>query len=178
MVVVAISGLHGTGKTTAAKKLAKKFRLKYVCAGEVFRQLAQEKKMSLDEFSRYSEKRPHIDRMIDRRTADSSRLGNVLIDARLAGWMAKNADARILLTAPLEVRARRIARREKRKYRDVLKETKARERSEAWRFQKFYKIDVNDYSPFDLVLNTGRLSVREMTKILNAAVAVAVRRRS
>ncbi|MEW6222282.1 MAG: (d)CMP kinase [Candidatus Hadarchaeota archaeon] len=178
MVVVAISGLHGTGKTTAAKKLAKKFRLKYICAGEVFRQMAKEKNMSLDEFSKYSEKRPHIDRMIDRRTADASRLGNVLIDARLAGWMAKNADSRILLTAPLEVRARRIARREKRRYKEVLNETRVRERSEAWRFKKFYRIDVNDYSPFDLVLNTGRLSIKEMTKILNTAVAVTVGRRS
>lgn len=178
MVVVAVSGLHGAGKTTAAKHLAKRFRLRYVCAGEVFRQMAKEKEMMLDEFSKYAEHRPHIDRMIDRRTADAARANNVLVDARLAGWMAKSADMKILLTAPVEVRARRIAKREKRRYREVLRETKARERSEAWRFKKFYRIDVNDPSPFDLVLNTGRLSAEKMTKILDAAVGAVIKRRS
>ncbi|MDI6642507.1 MAG: AAA family ATPase [Candidatus Hodarchaeaceae archaeon] len=178
MVVVAISGLHGAGKTTAAKTLVKKFRLQYVCAGSMFRQLAEERGMALDEFSKYAERHPNIDRMIDRRTADAARNDRVLIDARLAGWMAKKADVKILLTAPLKVRVMRIARREKRRLREVMRETVARERSEIKRFQKFYGIDVNDHSPFDLVLNTGRLSIREMVRILETAVAVAMKRRS
>jgi cytidylate kinase len=177
VVVVAISGLHGVGKTTAARTLAKKFRLRCVCAGSVFRQLAEERGMTLEEFSRYAERHSSIDRMIDHRTADAARENNVLIDARLAGWMAKKADIKILLTAPLEVRARRISRRDKRDYEEVLRETMMRERSEARRFRKFYGIDVNDHSTFDLVLNTGHLSIREMVGILEAAAALAMKRR-
>jgi cytidylate kinase len=176
VVVVAISGLHGAGKTTAAKALANKFKLRYVCAGSVFRQIAKERGMTLDKFSKYAELHPTIDRMIDRRTADAAKEDNVLIDARLAGWMAKKADMKILLTAPLEVRARRISRREKRDYREVLKETMTRERSEAKRFKKLYGIDVNDHSPFDIVLNTERLSIREMARILEAAVDRAIKK--
>ena len=177
MVVVAISGLHGAGKTTAAKALAKKFNLRYVCAGSVFRQLAEERGMTLDEFSRYVERRPNIDRMIDRRTTDAAKEDNVLIDGRLAGWMAKKADVRILLTAPLEVRAWRISQREKRDYKEVLSETMTRERSEAKRFKKFYCIDVNDHSTFDLVLSTERLSIRETARILEIAISLAMKRR-
>lgn len=174
MVVIAISGLHGTGKTTGARHLAKKFKLKHVCAGEVFRQMAAERRMSLEDFSKLAERNPKIDLMIDKRTIREARGKRVLIDARLAGWMAKKADLKILLTAPPKIRVRRIAERENRGYREVLRETKTREASEAKRFKKFYGINTNDYSPFDVVLNTGRLSVGEMKKILEAIVSVAI----
>jgi cytidylate kinase len=172
MVVIAISGLHGAGKTTVAKHLAKKFHLRYVSAGDVFRRMAAEKGMTLEEFSRYAEKHPEIDRAIDRRTVREAKGDNVLIDAKLAGWMAKHADVKILLTAPLKVRAQRIARREGRSYREVLRETEFRERSEARRFKRFYGIDVHDYTPFDIVLNTERFSIKEMIKIVETVVSV------
>jgi cytidylate kinase len=175
MVVITVSGIHGTGKTTAAKHLAKKLKLRYVGAGEVFRQLAKEKKMPLKEFSKYAEKRPSIDLMIDNRTAAAAKENNVLIDGRLSGWMAKRADFRILLTAPLEVRVKRMAQREGRKYRDVLAETEAREKSETMRFKRFYGVDVNDLSAFDLVLNTRGLSIDQMTRVLELAVSIAVK---
>lgn len=178
MVVVAISGLSGAGKTTTAQAVIRKFkRLRYVSAGEVFRQLAKERGMTLDEFSRYAENHPAIDRMIDRRTADAARLGRVLIDARLAGWMAKKADLKVLLTAPFKVRVMRIARREGRGYRSVYEETLRRERSEVKRFKKFYNIDVNDFSPFDIVINTDRLSCRETAKLIEFAINMVMSRR-
>ena len=176
MVTVAISGLHGAGKTTVAKALAKKFGLRYISAGEVFRQLAKERGMSLEEFSRYAEKHPEIDRQIDERTARMAKLGNVIIDGRIAAWMAENADLKILLTVPVEVRVRRIAKRERRSYRDVLKETVEREKSEAMRFKKFYGIDINDYSSFDIVFNTEHFSKGETLKLLELAVGFIVKK--
>ena len=178
MVTIAISGLHGAGKTTAAKALVRRFGLRYVSAGAVFREMAKERGMMLDEFSRYVERHPEIDRQIDRRTVDEARKGDVVIDARLAGWMAKSADVKILLTAPLKLRVERIARRERRRYGDVLAETRRRERSEARRFKRFYGIDVNNYSVFDLVLNTERWSAKEMARILELAVGFILKRKS
>ena len=178
MVVVAISGSSGTGKTTVARYLVKEFGLKYVCAGTIFRKLAEEKGMTLEEFSRYVERHPEIDRMIDRRTVEAAREKNVLIDARLAGWMAKKADVKILLTAPLEVRVRRISQREGRRHDEVLRETVVRERSERRRFKKIYGIDVGDHSSFDLILNTARLSVRETVGISKSAIDLIRRRKA
>ncbi len=178
MVAVAISGLHGAGKSTISKALVKKFKnLRYVCAGDVFRQLLKERGMTLSEGQKYAELHPAVDRMIDRRIADAARLDKVLLDARLAGWFAKKADLKIFLTASTKVRVMRIAQREGRRYRDVYEETIRRERSEAKRFKRLYNIDINDCSIFDIVLNTERLSVPETTRILMVAVDTVMKRR-
>ncbi len=178
MVAVAISGLHGAGKSTISKALVKKFKsLKYVCAGEIFRQLVKERGMTLSEGQKYAELHPAVDRMIDRRIADAARSDKVLLDARLAGWFAKKADLKVFLTASTKTRVMRIVQRESRRYRDVYSETMRREKSEAKRFKRLYNIDVNDYSVFDIVLNTERLSVSETTRILMAAVDTVMKRR-
>lgn len=177
MVTIAISGLHGAGKTTAAKALAEKFGLRYVSAGTVFRDMAKERGMSLDEFSRYVERHPEIDRKIDRRTSEEAKSDNTLVDARLAGWMAEDADIKIMLSAPLDARVRRITRRENRKEDDVREETVAREESEAKRYKKLYGIDVNDHSAFDLVLNTRHLGEEEMIRVLELMVGFMVEKK-
>lgn len=170
MVTVAISGLHGAGKTTAAKALSEKFDLRYVSAGGVFRDMAAEKGMSLSEFSAYVEENPEIDEEIDQRTSEEAEKDDVLIDARLAGWMAQEADIKILLTAPLDERVRRIVNRESRGYEEVKEETIVRERSEKERYMEVYDIDVDDYSVYDLVLDTGKFSEEEMIELLTLSI--------
>jgi len=176
VVVVAISGPHGVGKSTVAKSAARRFGLKYVSAGEIFRRLAEERGMDLQEFSKYVERHPGIDRRIDGYVKKMAGRGNVLVDGRLAGWMIKDADLKVMLVAPLEIRVERMVGREGRGYEEVMEETLARERSEKKRFKRLYGIDVDDCSVFDLVINTGRLSVEEEVTIIGKAIEMIRRR--
>nr|MDO8081950.1 AAA family ATPase [Candidatus Freyarchaeota archaeon] len=170
-IVVTISGLHGVGKSNCAKLLANIFNLKYFSSGEIFRRLAKEKGMTLEEFSRYVEKNPEIDREIDKETIRAAKEGNVIIDARLSGWKARDyADLKILLTAPLDTRVKRLAERDNKTYKEALEETSTREKSEKERFKRIYNIDVNDYSIFDLIINTELWSLDSVVKILKTAV--------
>lgn len=170
MVTVAISGLHGAGKSTAARNLAEELDLRYVSAGMVFREMADERDMNLTEFSNYVEKNPEVDEEIDRRTAEEAEKDNVLIDARLAAWFAEGADIRVLLIAPLEERVKRICEREDRDYGEVMEETVSREESEKERFLELYNIDLDDYSVFDLILNTDKFDESETVRILKLAI--------
>ncbi|MEM3569073.1 MAG: AAA family ATPase, partial [Candidatus Jordarchaeales archaeon] len=146
-MVITISGLHGTGKTTQAKFLAKRFGLRYVSAGEIMRKMAEERGISLEEFSRIAENDPLIDRQIDERMISEAEKGNVVLDGRLTAWMAGDkADIKILLTAPLDIRVERIAKREGKSIEEALKETVIREESEKKRFMDIYGIDVDDCS--------------------------------
>jgi len=154
-LTIAVSGLHGAGTTTIAKALAETFNLRYISAGMIFRQLAKEKGVTLSAFSKIAEENPEIDQEIDERTRIEAEAGDVIIDAYIAGWVARRyADLTFYLHAPLEVRALRIAKRESRNYEEILEETQIREESEQSRFQEFYGIDVTDTRLFDMVLNT------------------------
>ncbi|MFX1577319.1 MAG: (d)CMP kinase [Promethearchaeota archaeon] len=169
-LTIAVSGLHGAGTTTVAQGLAKAFNLRYVSAGMIFRQLAEERGITLTELSKIAEENRQIDQEIDNRTQKEAERGNVVIDAYIAGWVVRRqADLTFYLRAPLEVRALRIANRESRNYEEILKETQIREQSELSRFREFYGIDVTDTRLFDIVLNTDGFNA---VATINICIAV------
>lgn len=166
-LVVTISGLHGTGKSTYARIISKNFNLRHVSAGALFRQIAEERGFTIAELSRISSQNTDVDQLIDTRTSDEIKKGDVVLDGLLAGWMARDeADLKIFLTAPDQVRFRRIARREKISYRAARHATLLREDIERRRFKKLYAIDIDDTSIYDLTLNTALLRVRANIEVI------------
>jgi cytidylate kinase len=165
-IVVTISGLHGTGKSTYARVLAGKFGLRHVSAGTLFRQIAAERGVSLTELSRLAATREELDRLVDEQTKKAAAQGNAIIDGLLAGWMAGDqANIKVFLIASDRVRFRRIARREKVPYEDAERATVTREDYERRRFKRYYNLEIEDRSIYDVVLNTELLPV-------NATIAV------
>jgi cytidylate kinase len=166
-IVVAISGLHGTGKSTYAHAIAKEFNLRVVSAGKLFRKLADEKGISLEELSRISGTDSTIDLQIDERTKSEAKSGAVIVEGRLAGWMTKDeSHIKILLTAPNQVRFRRIAERENLSLEEAKRITLFREDQERKRFKKYYGIDLDDNSIYDLIINTNKLPLNSCIKVI------------
>jgi cytidylate kinase len=164
--VVTVSGPHGTGKSTYAKALAEALGLRYVCAGELFRELAREQNLSLEAFSSLAATDPAIDTLIDERTKTEARKGGIVIDAQLGAWMIKDlADVKILMVAPDEIRFKRIAERDHTSLEHAKKQTLAREEIQKQRYKKYYGIDVDDLSIYDIKIDTSPYSV-EQTKSL------------
>jgi cytidylate kinase len=164
--IITVSGPHGTGKSTYAKALAEALGLRYVCAGELFRELAKERNLSLEAFSSLAAKDPAIDKLIDERTKTEAKKGGTVIDAQLGAWMLKDiADVKVLMVAPDEVRFKRIAERDRTSLESAKNETIAREEIQKQRYKKYYGIDVDDLSIYDIQIDTSPYSV-EQTKSL------------
>lgn len=170
-LVITISGLHGTGKSTYASSVADEFSLRHISAGELFRQIAAEQKISLVELSREAEKNYKIDRLVDDRTGIEIKKGQIVVDGLLAGWMARGCIAlKIYLSAPYETRICRIASRDGLTYPEAERLTVLRERVERRRFKKLYDIDIDDLSIYDLILNTSLLSIESNIKVIKSFV--------
>ncbi len=166
-IIIAISGPAGSGKTTYAKILAKKYGLRYFSAGSIFREIAKSRGLTLEELSRIAEKDPSIDLEIDKRTLEEASKGNVVVEGHLVAWVVKDiADVKIYVKAPLLERVKRIALRENRPIEEVLHETVNRENSQRKRFYEYYGIDTRDLSIFDLVIDTSRLSIDDVIELI------------
>lgn len=166
MVVVAISGQPGSGKTTIAREVAKILKLPLSSSGTIFRELAAKMGMDLLEFHKYAEKNQEIDKMVDTITIEKAKAGNVVIEGHLAAWIARSyADVCIYLKASREIRAKRVSNRDGVPYEKALKELEEREEMNKRRYMAIYGIDVTDLSIFDLVLDTTYLSVNDAARI-------------
>jgi cytidylate kinase len=177
-IIITISGPHGTGKSTYARALAKALGLKHVCAGELFRELAHEKTMTLEAFSKYAANNPEVDKLIDERTREEATTGDVVIDAQLGAWILKNdADVKLLLVASDEIRFQRIAGRDHVSFETAKRETLAREQIQRDRYKKYYGIDVTDHTIYDLKIDTGLQSIDKTKTMIIEAVRRALTKR-
>ncbi len=167
-MIITISGAPGTGTTTLARGLAASLGLRWVNSGDLFRRIASEKNISVKEMNRLAEKGPEIDYQIDDAQKALARDGSGIFEGRISGHLLP-ADLKVLLKADLRARAERIARRESKLPEDAMQETRAREESEARRYKKYYNIDINDLSVYDLVVDTGRFNEAQTFSIVLAA---------
>jgi len=166
-MILTISGLHGTGKSTVGRRVAEKLGIKYYSTGQAFRDLAKEMNLTLEEFTDYVENNPNIDKKLDHKITEIAKKGNIIIDSQLSAYILESiADFKILLICPLEIRVERMAERDNAIYDRKLKETIMREDSELSRYKKLYDIDLEDEEKivklYDLIIDTGKLNVDEV----------------
>ncbi len=164
-MIVAIGGPIGVGKSTVGRALADRLGVPLVSAGEVFRELAQRRGVSVVELNRLAEDDPTIDRDLDRLQAELARRGPCVVESRLSGWMV-DADLKVWLDAPLAIRASRVASREGQASGAAQDELLVRERSEWSRYKALYAIDITDRTPFHLVIDSSRWDAEVIVEIL------------
>jgi len=169
-MIITISGAPGTGTSTLARALSAEMKLRWVNSGSLFRKIAAEKNISVRDMNRLAEKGPEIDYLIDdaQRSLAKDGSGGVF-EGRLSGHLL-TADLRVLLKTNLRTRAERIAKREAKLVEDAMAETRAREESEARRYKMYYNIDINDFSDYDLVVDSGKFDETGTLAIVLAAV--------
>ena len=189
-LVLCVSGMAGTGKSTLAKKLAHKYGLKYYSGGDALKALAAEAGYdtsgrgfweSLEglRFLERREKDSKFDEAVDEKLLEYAKIGNVLLDSWTMPWLVKSG-FKIWLLASMEKRAERVAKRDKFTVEEALQMLKEKEAKTKAIYKQLYGFNLGeDFKPFDLVLDTDNLTAEEVFQVLcNVIENVILRKKS
>ncbi len=176
-MVICICGMAGTGKSTLAKRLAKKYGLRYYSGGDALKALAIEEGYKLLErgwweskeglrFLERRSKNPKFDETVDKKLLKLAQQGNVILDSWTMPWLLKEG-FKILLEASPEKRAERIAGRDGISVKEAVKALKSKEEKTKAIYKKLYGFSLGeDFTPFYLILDTNNLDREEVFHIL------------
>ena len=165
-MIITVGGRAGSGKSTIARMLAEKLKLKHYSIGDLQRNIADEKGISLLELNRLEEKDPAIDKNLD----DEQRIlgkeeDDLVIDGRLCHHFIKKAK-KVFLEASEDVRAKRLGKDKRggKNIPEIIANMKKREKSEIKRFKEYYDVDPYDTSKYDIVISTDNLTPGEIVE--------------
>jgi len=167
-VVICISGMTGSGKSTVAKRLADKYGLGYFSGGNALRALAQEEGYASDvrgwwetseglNFLQQRMGNPAFDKKIDEKLLELAAEGNVVLDSWTMPWLL-NEGFKVWLEASPQVRAKRVVTRDSISIEEAVKALNEKDERTRQIYKGLYGFDLgHDLSPFNLVLATDEL---------------------
>ena len=176
-IVICVSGMAGTGKSTLSQKLAEKYNLKCYSGGDALKELAKAEGYDVSrqgwwespEGLNFLKERvidPKFDKAVDAKLLEYAQQGNVLLDSWTMPWLLKEG-FKIWLIASIEKRATRVAERDKITVNEAFKVLEEKEAMTKAIYKKLYGFALGeDFAPFDLVLDTDNLNAEEVFEVL------------
>ncbi|RMD59569.1 hypothetical protein D6821_00935 [Candidatus Parcubacteria bacterium] len=177
-MIVSITGPGGSGKTTIAKLLAQKLKMKHYSMGVLRRRRAQELGLTIAEYNKLGERDPRTDLEVDEFQKElGKKEDNFVIDGRTS-WYFIPHSLKIYIDVDEEEGAKRIFKdlaqnpqrqneaKEIKSWQDVLKQLRQRNLSDERRYQKYYGINFKDKNHYNLVIDSTNLSVEEVLDVI------------
>lgn len=174
-MIISFNGDHGSGKSTIAKKIAEELGYPRYCMGQIFRDIAKEKGMTLEEFHKLCDENPETDRQVDGYAVDlSKKYKDLVIEGRTL-WYFIPESLKIYLKVSDKEGAKRIFEELKRDNNrnegnsldsepEVLKSITERKAKDDKRYLNYYGINIRDEKNYDLVLDTTYFPIEEVFK--------------
>ena len=172
---ISLAGDLGSGKSTVSRLLMARTGAEYYSTGMICRAEAAKHSMTIDEFNRYMETHPEVDKAIDDALAALTYDPRTLvIDSRMAFHFVKGTFRVYMATAPHVSAARILADKRAGESFDTVEETArrvaARRKSESLRYFEKYGVHITDMQNYDLVLDTTAITPEEVADIILASL--------
>lgn len=172
---ITITGSLGSGKSAVSSILKENLALEVESVGSILRKMAQNYGMSTNEFNKYMENHPEVDYELDEYVRkEGLKPEYKIFDSRLA-WHFIPQSLKVFLYVKDDIAAKRVFNDTKRvneKYEnesDTLYHIIERRKSEVYRYQKQYNLELENLDNYDLVIDTSHSTPNQIAnKIISA----------
>ncbi|MFH0956778.1 MAG: cytidylate kinase family protein [Candidatus Aenigmatarchaeota archaeon] len=183
-MIISISGMPGSGKSTVAKMLSARLHMKRYYMGGMRREMARKKGLTIEELNEIGEKEDWTDRGVDEFQKELGRKeDNFIIEGRTSYFLIPKS-LKVFLNVDFMVGAKRIyddvrsnkSKRNEGRYKTVADAARAirkRLESDIGRYKRYYGLDIYDLSQYDLVIDTTRLTPEQVAKRISSALTKA-----
>jgi cytidylate kinase len=161
--IITVAGAVGSGKSSTAKAVAAALGYKHFSSGDLFRQIARERGLSIEAINLTAEQQKEVDYQVDELLQKMGREEEqIVIDSRLA-WHWMPDSFKVYLTLDPDTAAERIYNHIKKEGRvsqnadsvaEVRKNIDIRVASEKKRYMNLYGLELTDPTHYDLVIDT------------------------
>jgi cytidylate kinase len=179
-MIITIGGDAGSGKSTVAQAVAAKLGYKYYSVGNLRRQMAAARGLTIEAYNKLGETDPSTDKEAD---AYQEKLGktedNFVLESRL-GWKFVPKSLKIFLSVDEKEAAGRILRDHKegkrpseirmKTLKDALEHIRERRKSDLLRYKKYYNVNHLDKKHYDVVIDTTGKTVEKVAEEVLAIV--------
>ncbi|MBQ2718465.1 MAG: AAA family ATPase [Clostridia bacterium] len=174
---ISLAGDLGSGKSTVSRLLIEATGAEYYSTGKICRAAAAEHGMTIDEFNKYMETHPEVDKQIDDGLAAlSADSRSLIIDSRMAFHFVRPT-FRVYLTTDARTSAERIRadRREGESFatiEETARRVAARRESENLRYFEKYGVHIMDMQNYDLILDTTAIPPARVAELILSSLAL------
>ncbi|MBS1266213.1 MAG: putative adenylate kinase [Candidatus Woesearchaeota archaeon] len=166
-MIITISGLPGSGKSTVAKSVAKNLGYKHYSTGDLQRDIATEHDLTITQLGEKEASDDKWDKMIDNKTKElGEEKDKIVLDTWLGAFFIPNA-VKVYLECDENQRAkRRLTHKRKTEsfdsIRETIKDMRQRVETNQDRWINYYDFDILDLSNYDIVIDTTNLTPKQV----------------
>ena len=166
-MIITISGTVGSGKSSVGILVAKKLGFKYYCIGDLRREMAKKRGISLAELNKLGEKDPSTDLEPDKFAEEKGKIENNFVMVGRTSFHFIPKSVKIFLDVDPKTGAERVLNhnRNNEKYNNLneaIEKIRIRLESDELRYRKYYNLNIFDKKNYDYVIDTTNLTIKEV----------------
>ncbi|RLE36860.1 hypothetical protein DRJ17_07750 [Candidatus Woesearchaeota archaeon] len=166
-MIITISGTVGSGKSSVGILVAKKLGFKYYCIGDLRREMARKRGISLEELNKLGEKDPSTDLEPDKFAEKKGKTEDNFVMVGRTSFHFIPKSIKIFLDVDPKIGAERVLNhsRNDEKYKDLneaIEKIRMRLESDKVSYRKYYNLNIFDKKNYDYVIDTTNLTIKEV----------------
>lgn len=167
-MIITISGLTGSGKSTIGGRIAKKLHIKHV---SMTHKKFVPAGTDLLKFTKNA--KPSFERSFDQEIIKEARSADSVVTTWLGPWLIKNATVKVWLHASLDTRIKRkIKELGNKPLKHVREYVMDKDNTNRRKYKKIYNIDLDNRRIFDVDINTDKLSIDQSADLIIALAKI------